>query len=142
MAEAGIQPQIQKALSDQGSTEYRRCHTELLNRARCTYSLQNQSALGYPRVNRNENLIYTELKSLFQPGLKNEKGNMYFGFLKIGLLMAKSSCQFLHGRELIAKSKSAVEQQPENIHMNGLTLAQMSHTTLPYQRSLTFEPEQ
>lgn len=127
MAEVRIQPQIQKALSDQGYTEYRRCHTELLNRTRCTY-IQNQSALGYPRVKTKEKLIYTELGSFFQPGLKNQKGSIYFEFLKLELSMAKSSCQFLHGRELTAKSKSTVGQQPENIHMNGLPLAQISLT--------------
>lgn len=54
--------------------------------------------------------------------------------------MAKSSCQFLHGRELKAKARSALGQQHENIHSICLHLAQASHKTLPSPRSLTFVP--
>lgn len=73
---------------------------------------------------------------------KTKRAIFILVFLKLELLMAKSSCQFLHGRELTAKSKSAAEQQSKNIHMNGLPLTQISSTSLSCQRSLTFVPEQ
>lgn len=50
--------------------------------------------------------------------------------------MTKSSCQFRHGRELTAKSRSAFGQQHANIHSIGLHLAQASHTQPSLPRDL------